>query len=235
MRLINVLIGIAAPYNCLACGSGNRLLCAACVDKLATVPQRCYHCHQPSPDWLTCKSCRRDSRLTSVRPGTVYGGAAKALIWKLKLAGARAAAGIMAERLAPLIEQKPDTIIVPVPTATRRARQRGYDQARLLARELARRTRLPYHDCLARHGQTHQHGLSRSERQTQLSAAFRATRPHRVRGADIILVDDVITTGATLEAAAAVLKTAGAAKASAVAFACADPRLTQTESFSQSP
>ncbi|HVA11400.1 MAG TPA: phosphoribosyltransferase family protein [Candidatus Dormibacteraeota bacterium] len=158
-----------------------------------------------------------------MKAATVYDGISKNLIWKLKLAGARAAAHIMAERLAPLVERTTETIIVPVPTATGRARQRGYDQARLLARELARGARLPYRDCLARHGQTHQHGLPRRERLAQLAGTFRVTRRQAVPGAHIILVDDVVTTGATLEAAAAVLRAGGAARIDAVTFAQPNP------------
>ena len=108
---------------------------------------------------------------------------------------------------------------MPVPTATGRARQRGYDQAKLLAHELSGQIRLPYLDCLVRSGQTHQHGLSRHDSLTQLKSAYRVKRSNRVTGAHIILVDDVVTTGATLEAAAAVLQATGASRVDAVVFA----------------
>jgi ComF family protein len=219
MSLFDALTSKIAPYDCLACGAEGQLLCAACVAKLTPVPERCYRCRAPSPDWLTCLACRPASRLRSVRIGTDYTGSAKNLIWKLKLSGARAAARIMARHLVSLTKNGDVIIIIPVPTATSRARRRGYDQAKLLARELARQTRLPYRDYLARQGQTHQHGLTRRERLTQLSSAFRITNPRAIRGANIMLVDDVVTTGATLEAAAAALQTAGAARIDAVVFA----------------
>jgi ComF family protein len=219
MNLFDNLISKIAPYDCLACGTEGQLLCAACAGKLAAIPERCYRCREFSRDWLTCSACRPASRLKSVRPGTAYAGTAKHLIWKLKLSGARAAARIMARRLAPLVKSSNVTIIIPVPTATSRARRRGYDQAKLLARELAAQTRLPYRDYLARRGQTHQHGLARRQRLAQLSAAFRVTRPQAVMGSHVILVDDVVTTGATLEAAAAALQTAGAVRIDAIVFA----------------
>lgn len=98
-------------------------------------------------------------------------------------------------------------------------RERGYDQAKLLARKLAREARLPYADCLARSGQAHQVGSNRSQRLSQLSDAFRITKPRTVQNAYILLVDDVLTTGATLEAAAKVLHATGASSVDAVVFA----------------
>jgi len=155
-----------------------------------------------------------------VRVGTIYEDTAKDLIWQLKLAGAQAAARTMAVYLAPLIKQtRTDVILVPVPTATGRIRQRGYDQAKLLARALARQTNLLYGDYLARHGQAHQHATSRQERLTQLARAFRAKRPNLIRDVHIMLVDDVTTTGATLEAAATALRVAGAHCVEAIVFA----------------
>ena len=105
------------------------------------------------------------------------------------------------------------------PTATSRVRQRGYDQAKLLARALARQAGLPYLDCLARVGQTHQVGATREQRLRQLQAAFRVRRPNAVRSAYLLLVDDVSTTGATLELAATILKSAGARRVDAIVFA----------------
>lgn len=220
MNLFDLLISKIAPYDCLACGAEGRLLCADCASGLPAVPERCYSCQTPSPGWRTCPSCQPDSLLREVRTATVYDGHAKDLIWKLKLGGARAAGRIMAERLVPLTGLS-DAIIVPVPTATRRVRQRGYDQAKLLASELSRLTGLANHDCLARQGQSHQHGLSRHQRLGRLAGSFRVVKPQLVEGRNVILVDDVVTTGATLEAAAEALTACGAAWIAATAFAVA--------------
>ncbi len=226
MSLFDALIGKIAPHDCLACGAEGHLLCVACTSCLAVIPGRCYKCEKVSQDGLTCADCCPASPLCQVQVATAYDGSAKALIWQLKLAGARAAARIMAGRMAIMVKcDTATTIIIPVPTATGRVRQRGYDQAKLLARELAKQKRLPYLDCLARHGQAHQHGLSRQDRLIQLTVAFRVRRPKAVLDSNILLVDDVVTTGATLEAAAATLKTAGAARISAVAFARPEIRL----------
>jgi ComF family protein len=106
-----------------------------------------------------------------------------------------------------------------VPTATSHVRERGYDQARLLAREISRQGRYTYLDCLSRVGQTRQVGASRERRQRQLRGVFRASVPDRVQNRLILLVDDVATTGSTLEIAAYALKSAGVRNIEALVFA----------------
>lgn len=96
---------------------------------------------------------------------------------------------------------------------------RGYDQARLIARACARQADLPHASLLLRLGQQRQVGLKRQQRLSQLEQAFEIRNTERVRGAHIMLVDDVVTTGATLEAATKVLKAAGANRVEAIAFA----------------
>jgi len=157
--------------------------------------------------------------LYRVQARTVYRGVAKQLIWKLKSAGAQAAAEVMAAGMVALLPAGERPVIVSVPTATGRVRQRGYDQAQLLGRQLARQARLPWLACLARSGQLHQVGANRQQRRWQLHDSLRVTQRRFVRGAHIVLIDDVYTTGATLEAAAEVLIKAGAARVDGLTFA----------------
>jgi ComF family protein len=231
------VIGRLAPHDCLGCGAEGRLLCAACRERLRVPVANCYRCRRPMKASLTCPACLAATPLYRVRAAAVYAGPAKDLVWKLKFGQAQGAARELAALMVPLLDvagpsqdageplgghsraSRGDYLIVPVPTATSRQRQRGYDQARLLAREVARQVRLPCVDALARHSQAHQVGAGRQQRRQQLSGAFRVTRPRLVRGARVILVDDVVTTGATLEAAAAALRQAGAAHIEAVTFA----------------
>lgn len=160
----------------------------------------------------------RRTQLGSVRAATVYRDTAKKLVWQLKASGTQQAAIPMAEAMVGLIDAQ-DVLLVPIPTATSRRRQRGYDQSVLLARRIARLKQVPYANCLARLGQAHQVGSTRAQRLVQLQQAFRVRRPPLVAERHIVLIDDVITTGSSIEAAAAVLYQAGAQSVRALAFA----------------
>jgi ComF family protein len=167
----------------------------------------------------TCAACRKSSPLFAVATRADYTGIAKQLVWQLKFQGAQAAATEMARQLAPLVAAQQPMLVVPVPTATSRRRQRGYDQAVLLARALANELAMPYLSALRRTGQHHQVGASRLQRVTQLQDAYRCVYPGRIAGKHVLLVDDVLTTGATLESAARAIKAAGAARICAITFA----------------
>lgn len=203
MSIIDRFLATLAPHTCIGCNAEGSLLCAACVSTLPAVEN--YNDKSPA--------------LTKVRAVTPYSGAAKALVWQLKSAGAQAAATIMVAQMLNHLEPARNMLIVPVPTASSRVRQRGYDQAKLLARTLARQAGLPYQDCLARIGQTHQVGATREKRLRQLQEAFRVRRPKAIQAAHLVLVDDVTTTGATLELAAGILIAAGARRVDAIVFA----------------
>jgi ComF family protein len=219
MSIIDSFLNVLVPHTCLSCGSEGSLLCLTCQTGLKRVPERCYRCQKISDDSRTCQACRSHSQLQHVWVATAYEGAAKDLVWKLKFGGAQAAARQMVRCMVLPEQLTPDTLIVHVPTATRRVRSRGYDQARLLAKELARQLHQPHLACLARLGQQQQVGASRRQRVTQLASAFQAKQLSALRQARILLVDDVITTGSTLEAAAATLKAAGAKQVDAIVFA----------------
>lgn len=216
-----MMVRVIAPHTCLGCNREvDRLLCDNCLELTAFVPPRCYHCRAVTEDYATCHDCRSRTALRRVAVYAHHQGLVKELIHRMKYeraqAGTREAAGL----LAPLLCDVPEgTLLVHIPTASSRVRLRGYDHARLMARELSRRSGLPCRPLLARVGQAHQVGASRTERLRQLEGAFRIRRPDEARGRHIILVDDVLTTGATLETAARVLRRAGAFQVSAVALA----------------
>lgn len=203
MSFIDDLLAIFVPHLCIGCQQEGSLLCGECRQLLPA----------PSDSWQTL------THLEHMQAVTEYGGLAKALLWRLKSGGAQAAARAMAECMAPLVRAVPESVIVPIPTATSHVRQRGYDQVGLLARELRRCTGVPVEAVLARSGQTHQVGSSRSQRLQQLQSVFWAKRPIAV-DTRIILLDDVTTTGASLEMAAQVLRNAGACHVEGLVFAC---------------
>ncbi len=219
MSLLDHFMSFLAPHECLGCGAEGRVLCNACCERLELTPDHCYRCRQPTTDYLTCPVCRRSSALRRVRAAASYRSDAKELVWKLKFAGAQATAKVMAIQMIHGQSIALDTLVVPVPTATSRVRQRGYDQAVLLAHAVARQSGARYASCLTRLNQAHQVGANRQQRLEQLTQAFRVNKHAAVQGAHIILIDDVVTTGATLEAAAASLRAAGARQIEALVFA----------------
>lgn len=223
MKLLETIISLYAPHACVGCDVEGPVLCPACLKGLPPPVGRCYRCHRAVPSGRTCVSCAGHG-LAAVYPATRYVETAKAAVWQLKFERAQAAAGCMAELMAAACRDRlrAGSVIVPAPTAATRARSRGYDQAALLARAVARRTGLPCAAPLYRLGSQRQVGASRLQRQAQLQGAFRirsARATRAIRGRHVLLVDDVITTGSTLEAAAQALLAAGALSVEAVIFA----------------
>lgn len=221
MRIVERILSLVAPHICLVCGREGSLMCLWCApDSYAAVPSRCYRCKRLMRDSSTCSSCKRHAPLRHVWVRTEYDGYAKQLLYLLKFGRAQAAAAIVAKTMAEILPYLPkDTVIVPVPTATSRVRQRGYDQSILCARQVASLTGLRYTQPLTRLTQSRQLGAHRKERLAQLQGAFMVTRPAEIRRKHILLIDDVITTGATLQTAAKLVKTTGAKSVSALVFA----------------
>lgn len=219
MSFLDTLIGLIAPHYCLSCGCQDALLCQGCASSIVGIPERCYRCHKLSDGYRTCKSCRSSSFLYAVLAAKPYDTVPKMLVGSLKFNGAQAAAADMARDMAAVLGIHDAMYVVPVPTTTDRVRYRGYDQAVLLAKRLAALTGQRYDYALRRQGRKHQVGASRHIRLQQLKEAFYVPNPSAIRGKHILLVDDVCTTGATLEAAARVLHAAGAARISAIVYA----------------
>lgn len=217
--MFDSLLSLIAPHDCLICGAEGAQICRTCASSLRRVPERCYNCHSLSAGGRTCQKCRRLSRLHSVRVATFYTEHGKEIIWKLKFEGVQSLAKELAPRLGELLPPRQDIIITHAPTATSRIRRRGYDQAALLARATARHARVRYVPFLVRLGQQEQLGANRLKRKAQLEDALRVRYPEIIKGAHIIVVDDVLTTGATLEACAAALRAAGAKRVDGLAFA----------------
>jgi len=203
---------------------------AVCPDCWAGIipitPPVCVCCGDPLPSWRTlaiecgrCPRCRRRAgpRIRTRAIGT-YDGTLRAIVHALKYDGrrsvARPLAALLAERGADVLAGS--AIVVPVPLHRSRQRARGFNQAFEIARHLGR----PVVHALQRTRATpSQTDLPAGERHANVRDAFALARRARVRGAVIVLVDDVSTTGATLDACARVLYQAGASDVRALTAA----------------
>ena len=215
--MLSSLVDWLAPTECAGCGRAGERLCSDCQVRAVTPhPPTCWNCNRLSAGWQTCARCRRSSALTGAFVGGRYDGVLKELIVSLKFNRDQSAARSAANLLTPLLSPADFDEVTSVPSAPGRRRQRGFNQSALIAKEVARQLALPYRPALGRWRAAEQIGARRNERFIQVDGAFYAIR--QVSGR-ILIVDDVLTTGATLNACAKALKAAGAIQVWAAAVA----------------
>lgn len=218
---LEYILDLVAPHECVKCSAEGPLLCDKCISSLTLLPPRCYLCFSGQNSYRTCRSCRAKSPLFSVWPAASYDDpVAKELVRRLKFDRAKAAAKVMARALSDIVPAD-SMLITYVPTANARVRIRGYDQSALIAKELSRLSGHPHLPLLARTGVQRQLGQDRKTRKQQLNGAFRVINRDAIQNKHILVIDDVLTTGSTCEAAASALKQAGAKRVSAAIFAVA--------------
>ncbi len=248
--MLRALLDVLLPPTCLGCrqriraGDGARLVCRLCRARLPALPSpQCERCGAPllrtgraGPS--QCLECRAwPAAIRAARSAVLLAHPADVLVHQLKYRGWRALALPMAERMAPLALPRDAvdeaTLCVPVPTTPARLRARGYNQAQLIAQEYARLTGRTLAAVLERaRAQDTQTHLQPAARTANVAGAF-CVRPGAdamLRGAHVLLIDDVLTTGATAAECAATLVAAGARCATVVTFARAldARRLTAT-------
>lgn len=217
------LLDLLFPPRCVHCGATGALLCAACAGRMqAPSAPRCARCDRPllGAPGPRCPACLALLRASAPRPlervvvATAYAGPASSAIRALKFRGRRRLAGPLAGLLVGAMRRAdlPVDLVLPMPLHRDRTRERGYNQAMLLARPLARTLGVPLReDALLRVRATlPQTRLDRQQRRENVAGAFAlaAGVAASLAGKRIALVDDVTTTGATLEAAAEALSAA---------------------------
>ena len=225
-QMLAAIVALVVPPRCAACGAltqrADVVVCAGCRRALPWLAAAscCARCALPLPHpGGRCPA--RDAAFDSAWAVVAYEGAAREAMHALKFAAARPLAQVMAaqiaaDRRAARFTQPPATV-VPVPAHPRRRRARGFDPAELIAVALARRTGLPLRRALCRgRAPSHQLGTTRAARRdaANLHFAARGRAPERV-----VLVDDVHTTGATLDACARALREAGSEHVAAITWA----------------
>lgn len=219
------LLDLVYPPRCAACRApcGGGPFCPGCAEALLDAPPGCLRCGLPGPG-LACGGClAAPPAFDSVQAGGLYGGPLAEAVQALKYGDRPAVARPLGGWLAGRVALPAGAVVVPVPLGRRRRLERGYDQAALLARHLARAAGLVrLRGALTRRRETApQVGRSRAARARNVAGAFAADW-RAVAGRDVVLVDDVVTTGATADAAAAALRAAGARSIAVVALARAE-------------
>ncbi len=205
-----------APLECMGCSSEEGVLCTMCLNTLPLVPSRCYRCQAATNNFEVCGSCRKYTKLGHVWVATVYEGLIKEVIHAYKYERVLSAHKQLSMMLVDALPLVSDMIVVSVPTATSRVRQRGYDHTLLIAKDVAFQKNLIRKRPMVRFSQSRQVGSSRKARFEQLSNSFFVTRPQDIIGKKVLIIDDVITTGATVETIAALLKSTGAKEVNAL-------------------
>jgi ComF family protein len=201
--------------GCFLCrGKAGALLCAPCDADLPRLPaELCPRCALASPGGAVCGRClTQPPAYDATHAAFAYAFPADALIQALKFRGELALAPLLGNFLAACIPAREADCIVPVPLSSERLRSRGYNQALEIARRVsaATGTRLAPELCERSRDTATQMDLPLDERVRNVRGAFHC--PGIVGGATVAVLDDVMTTGATLDEMASTLKRAGAAR-----------------------
>lgn len=227
------VLDVLFPTQCARCGDEGVLLCDACQALLRFIPPSCFVCKKlvppagSAPAGRTCAPCHKKSDLfTFLSPFLYDNPPIRALIHDLKYRRIRASAPILAGLLVRSIHYfgtalPRHALIVPIPLSPARERVRGFNQSLLIAEDMGNALDIPVRSDILKKIKTTkpQMELRREERVKNLACAFAVSDSNAVRNRTIILLDDVKTTGTTLESAAKTLKAAGATRIWAITIA----------------
>ncbi len=218
-RLINfkgIALDFIFPRHCVGCGREGEFLCASCQNTINRIlPPLCPKCGRYQPSGLMCPDCINwSSSIDGIRSPFQFDGVIRKAIHSLKYQNLRAISSLLARYLYEylLSNHLPVNVIVPVPLHAKRIRERGYNQSVLLSRDLSKLCGLLLiEDCLVRERYSGPQARTASvrERQNNVAGAF-ACRDDRLTDKAVLLVDDVSTSGTTLDACAGELKKWGA-------------------------
>lgn len=221
-------IDFALPPRCAGCGvivAEVHSFCPDCWRQVEFLVGGCETCGLPlqATEMTICAACiARPPRLDRTRAAVAYDETSRRIAIRLKHGRKVALAKTMARYMAPLIDSDPArSVLVPVPLHPTRLWRRGFNQAAIIAAELSRATGIRSDvAALDRVKRTPTlKGLNALQRRKAVAGAFRAARKAAIKDSNVILVDDVVTTGSTANACARALKRAGAARVELVSWA----------------
>jgi len=204
------------PRRCVGCGKIGDFLCLGCRQKLPRIVQPfCQKCGKPESSGVLCSACwGQKTDIDGIRSVFRFEGVVRQAIHELKYRNLKAISGCLAMLMAGYLQDTPvhGEVLVPVPLHSRRLRERGYNQSGLLARELGKLMGLSViDDSLSRVKDSLPQARTTAieERRNNVKEAFDC-RDEKLKARNVILIDDVCTSGATLETCAAALKVGGA-------------------------
>lgn len=230
--LIEAALELISPTRCAGCERPGELICSACENAIQVIdPARsCLHCGAPFGAMVCTECAGAKTDLDRCLAAAVFDGPVGRIVRAYKDGGERRlaaeigrimlGAAVRAQREAPgryggLLVRADAVVFVPATASA--FRRRGFDHMELIARHLSGRSDIPLLDALVKHGSSDQRELGRADRLAEALGAYEVVLP--VRGKRILLIDDVITTGATMSAAASALKAAGASHVDGLALA----------------
>jgi ComF family protein len=230
MDIKSGFLSLFFPTPCAGCGRYIKdfkylYLCPECYGKIKEIPEeRCAVCAKPLNSRYAgpCRECvERKNFFSYMEPAGIYEGSLRQLIRQLKFyrksSASKVLAGLIMEKIG-LDIFKGAHMLVPAPLSPGGLAERGFNQTEKIARNISKATAVPVVMALAKIKETApQNSLDRKERRKNLSGAFRAVRD--VKGKTVIIVDDVFTTGSTINEAAKTLVAAGAAEVRAITAA----------------
>jgi len=235
-RTFRWVLNLVFPPVCPICKTlldreENPIICPTCHKEIRLVrPPMCPRCGLPIPsgdgEGYLCGPCLSDRWYFEFhRTSGLYEGALREAIHRFKYEGAFPLIRVLADLLQPtlrtLSQDYPVDVMVPVPLHIRRLRERGFNQALLLAKELSRRTGVPYAErALKKVKDTPvQIALKKKERKKNLKGAFQVKDQKAIQGKAVVLVDDVYTTGATVNECSRALLKGGATRVAVLTVA----------------
>ena len=194
MKIFNKILAVLFPQKCLGCKKENEILCPDCLGKI----------NRPDTPYL------KGIHIAANYQDLVL----KKALWMLKYRGVKQLAKPLAKLILERVWKKLETenwLVVPIPLSKNKLRRRGYNQAELIARELSANVRA---DILFKkfHTKSQVEVKDKEERLANIVGSFEIKNRQIIRGEKIILIDDVLTTGATMSEAKKILKKAGAKK-----------------------